>query len=393
VTISDRRIQNSAGGVTVDYYTADVVTANDYYPGGMEMPGRKFSSTSGYRYGFNGMENDNEVKGQGNSIDYGARIYDPRLGRWLSTDPLTMDYPWESPYAYHKNSPIVSIDWQGKGDPPYEKNNVHFVPLHNPFVAIFMRENDREFTNTAIKVGTANVTTYSVNMQQYNSTSLRAKTNYATGSGPYSNSDYQAVGYAVADGKVVTGKSSPKTFYFAQDIKTGNWSAGQGDAPINSSVAFGGGIPLIINGLSYGEENKYTADAPSGLPTTGPPGSENLKYLTQRSNAGYPDQNTKSVGKSIVAFNSKTSDFLIISQQNGLDGMSLDDIRDYIKGLGYDNALSFDGSTSSTLISNSSTIRQGGYKPQVVVSPDSRKNNSIPVGAIFADVNAKDPPK
>lgn len=34
------------------------------------------------------MEKDNEVKGSGNSLDFGARIYDSRLGKWLSTDPL-----------------------------------------------------------------------------------------------------------------------------------------------------------------------------------------------------------------------------------------------------------------------------------------------------------------
>ncbi len=49
--------------------------------------------TMGYRFGFNGKENDNEVKGVGNSLDFGARIYDSRLGRWLIVDPLTKKYP------------------------------------------------------------------------------------------------------------------------------------------------------------------------------------------------------------------------------------------------------------------------------------------------------------
>ena len=51
---------------------------------GMGMEGRKWSGASDYRYGFNGMENDNEVYGERNAIDFGARIYDSRLGRWLS---------------------------------------------------------------------------------------------------------------------------------------------------------------------------------------------------------------------------------------------------------------------------------------------------------------------
>ncbi len=49
------------------------------------MPRRSFSSSS-YRYGFNGKEKDDEVKGEGNSLDFGARMYDSRLGRFLSID-------------------------------------------------------------------------------------------------------------------------------------------------------------------------------------------------------------------------------------------------------------------------------------------------------------------
>jgi RHS repeat-associated protein len=45
-----------------------------------------------YRFGFNGQEKDDEVKVEGNSLDFGARIYDSRLGRWLSLDPLQAKY-------------------------------------------------------------------------------------------------------------------------------------------------------------------------------------------------------------------------------------------------------------------------------------------------------------
>jgi RHS repeat-associated protein len=64
-------------------------------------------------YGFNGKEKDNEVKGEGNQIDYGMRVYDPRLGRFLSVDPLTKDYPWYTPYQYAGNNPIRFIDLDG----------------------------------------------------------------------------------------------------------------------------------------------------------------------------------------------------------------------------------------------------------------------------------------
>jgi len=70
-------------------------------------------SGGSYRYGFNGKENDNEVKGIGNQQDYGMRIYDPKLGRFLSEDPLTKTYTWYTPYQFAGNKPIVAIDLDG----------------------------------------------------------------------------------------------------------------------------------------------------------------------------------------------------------------------------------------------------------------------------------------
>ncbi|HTM65468.1 MAG TPA: RHS repeat-associated core domain-containing protein [Flavipsychrobacter sp.] len=69
-----------------------------------------------YRFGFNGKEKDNEPKGIGNSLDFGARIYDSRLGRWLSIDPQVEDMPWQSPYQFASNSPIYKLDPDGNWD-------------------------------------------------------------------------------------------------------------------------------------------------------------------------------------------------------------------------------------------------------------------------------------
>lgn len=73
-----------------------------------------------YRYGFNGKENDNEVKGAGNQLDFGNRIYDSRLGRFLSVDRLTSGTPELSPYSSAANNPIKLIDIDGDlaGLPP-----------------------------------------------------------------------------------------------------------------------------------------------------------------------------------------------------------------------------------------------------------------------------------
>ncbi len=53
------------------------------------------------------------MKGEGNQQDYGMRIYDPRLGRFLSVDPLSKSFPWNSPYSYAEGDVIRSIDLDG----------------------------------------------------------------------------------------------------------------------------------------------------------------------------------------------------------------------------------------------------------------------------------------
>ncbi len=68
----------------------------------------------GYRFGFNGMEKDNDTYGEGNAYDFGARIYDSRLGRWLSLDPLMKKYPAISPFVYTADNPIMYIDPDGR---------------------------------------------------------------------------------------------------------------------------------------------------------------------------------------------------------------------------------------------------------------------------------------
>jgi len=66
-----------------------------------------------YGYGFNGMEKDDEWKGAGNSYNTEFRINDPRLGRWLSIDPLAASFPWQSPYVSMDNNPIYFKDPYG----------------------------------------------------------------------------------------------------------------------------------------------------------------------------------------------------------------------------------------------------------------------------------------
>ncbi|EJF51999.1 RHS repeat-associated core domain protein, partial [Saprospira grandis DSM 2844] len=112
-TISDKSLgQDSSQTGQADYYLAQVSSASLYYPFGWEMPGRKFVSGEGYRFGFNGKEGNPEIA-DGN-LDFGARNYDGRIGRWWSADPLQSKYPGMSPYNGIGINPIIYVDPDGQ---------------------------------------------------------------------------------------------------------------------------------------------------------------------------------------------------------------------------------------------------------------------------------------
>jgi RHS repeat-associated protein len=67
-----------------------------------------------YRYAFNGKENDREIYGEDNAYDFGARMYDARIGRWFSVDPQKGKYPFFSPYVAFGNNPVYYIDPGGE---------------------------------------------------------------------------------------------------------------------------------------------------------------------------------------------------------------------------------------------------------------------------------------
>ncbi len=64
--------------------------------------------------GFNGKRKDDEIYGQGNTYDYGARMYDARLGRPITVDPMYASFPELSTYQFASNTPIWAIDLDGK---------------------------------------------------------------------------------------------------------------------------------------------------------------------------------------------------------------------------------------------------------------------------------------
>jgi len=133
--VSDiRKPTNTTGSINTWTWQADITDHFSYYPFGMLEPGRQKRlntlNAGGYRFGFNGKEMDNEWTGNtGVTYDYGFRIYDARIAKFLSVDPLTKDYPMLTPYQFASNTPIQAIDidgleaffvggtWQGGNEP------------------------------------------------------------------------------------------------------------------------------------------------------------------------------------------------------------------------------------------------------------------------------------
>jgi len=129
--INDRKTKKEK--LNTPYYEPTVISAQDYFPFGQEMGSdRSFNASSSYRYGFNGKEKDEDGEwGSTTHYDYGFRIYNPSIGRFLSVDPMTRGYPMLTPYQYASNSPIKLIDIDGLegGSPPSENSKGYDIKL------------------------------------------------------------------------------------------------------------------------------------------------------------------------------------------------------------------------------------------------------------------------
>ena len=92
---------------------------SDYSPFGVLLAERTVEGAF-YRNGFQGQERDDEVKGEGNSVNFSYRMHDPRVGRFFAVDPLARKFPWNSPYAFSENRVLDCIELEGA-----ESMNIH----------------------------------------------------------------------------------------------------------------------------------------------------------------------------------------------------------------------------------------------------------------------------
>jgi YD repeat-containing protein len=167
VTISDKKLthfvycdpstdrnclQMPDGGypVVFTYYKADVITANDYYPFGMQLPERKYSTpNSNYRYGFNGQEKSDDVTVGNYTAMYWE--YDSRIGRRWNEDPVLKEF--ESPYLCFSGNPIWFSDINGDDpNPPgydwgYAKRyqDFHIAAIRVAYNTLVERQTAKDF--------------------------------------------------------------------------------------------------------------------------------------------------------------------------------------------------------------------------------------------------------
>jgi RHS repeat-associated protein len=99
---------NNNGSVT----SSEIKEENNYYPFGLEHKGYGPASTSNHPYKFGGKEFNQELGLDW--YDYGARNYDPAVGRWFNVDPLAELMDSESTYSYALNNPIYYRDTAGQ---------------------------------------------------------------------------------------------------------------------------------------------------------------------------------------------------------------------------------------------------------------------------------------
>jgi RHS repeat-associated protein len=91
-----------------------IVQETHYDPWGLELTGLgyQYGGIKANKYLYNGKEliEDNGLQ----YYDYGARMYDPKIGRWGVVDPMAEKYLPASPYNYALNNPIVFVDPDGR---------------------------------------------------------------------------------------------------------------------------------------------------------------------------------------------------------------------------------------------------------------------------------------
>lgn len=155
-------------------------------------------------------------------------------------------------------------------------------------------------------------------------------------------------GQVVVNGRIFG--NSARDLYYVATIEGADGIAhltfGKGDPPSEDvAIGFGGAVPLLINGQNVAGYNK----------------------------GWKPYLESFGTGKNIVAYNSQMNVAALFIQSDGAIGHSLQVVRAFIRAAGYDNAVMFDGSGSTSL----------RYLGKAVIGPELLREPLIPLGIGF----------
>jgi len=134
---------SNSGGIEVNYFLTDhlgsvrvivdgsgvVKERNDYYPFGAKYLKGDYPQLADNRYKYNGKEE--QVTGDLNYLDYGARMYDSGLGRWICIDPLTEQYTNMGGYIHVSNNPVKFVDIDGRRFVNFDENGNYIGTTKN----------------------------------------------------------------------------------------------------------------------------------------------------------------------------------------------------------------------------------------------------------------------
>jgi RHS repeat-associated protein len=91
--------------------TVQVTQLSDYYPFGLAFNTWNKESIKANRYTYQGQEYQDDL--DYNEYQYGFRMHDPSLGRFMGIDPLAEKYMYNSPYAFSENKVINGVELEG----------------------------------------------------------------------------------------------------------------------------------------------------------------------------------------------------------------------------------------------------------------------------------------
>ena len=198
-----------------------ILEESNYYPFGMKHSGYNSNNIQpNYKYKYNGKELQDELGL--NMYDYGARNYDPALGRWMNIDPLAELSRRFSPYTYALNNPVYFIDPDGmSAENPIKKiissntqGNVSPVNVRTKVICLLCQSFERSVTPSSQNSSVGRTTEYS-KIEDEHSTFYNILTEGGTAEFTYSvSSKVTNVNsqYFDADGNKVENISDASTF-------------------------------------------------------------------------------------------------------------------------------------------------------------------------------------